>query len=144
MSETRTYEIVTTRGKQRITVPAEYKVTFGAVVPGAKATGYGGGGWGLRIWESTDKQRAVFSDVISFRDLSIPVEVAAVRKFGSEDWVLDDGTYTGKKAETVEKAWKNIDEIKDPPMSGVMEITSDDDNSATLYPSARIASSKRF
>ena len=111
---TRTYEIVTTRGKQRITVPDTYKVTFGAVVPGAKGSGSSYGAWGLRIWESQDKQRAVFSDVLSFRDLSIPVEVQAVRKFGSDDWLLDDGSYTGKKGETVEKAWKSIDEIRDP------------------------------
>ncbi len=124
---TRTYEIVTSRGKQRITVPAAYKVTFGAVVPGAKASGYSGGGWGLRIWESADKQRAVFTDVVSFRDLSIPVEVAAVRLFGSDDWTIDDGSYTGKKADTVEKAWKSIDEIKDPPSNTIQMPAEDPD-----------------
>lgn len=121
---TRTYEIVTTRGKQRITVPDTYKVTFGAVVPGTKGSG-GYGGWGLRIWESTDKQRAVFSDVISFRDLSIPVEVEAVRKFGSDDWLLDDGSYTGKRAGLVEKAWKPIDEIREPEPKVALDDESD-------------------
>lgn len=122
---TRTYEIVTSHGKQRITVPETHKVTFGAVVPGAKANSYSGGGWGLRIWESADKQRAVFSDVVSFRDLSIPVEVMAVRKFGEEDWTPDDGSYTGKKAETVEKAWKPIDEVNEP-IAIELDLTEDE------------------
>jgi hypothetical protein len=120
-------------------VPTSYKVTFGAVVPGAKASGYSGGGWGLRIWEATDKQRAVFTDVVSFRDLSIPVEVAAVRLFGKEEWTIDDGSYTGKKADTVEKAWKSIDEIKDTQTEiATLEVTDEDDftmaHAATLMP----------
>lgn len=123
---TRTYEIVTSRGKQRITVPETYKVTFGAVVPGAKAAGYSGGGWGLRIWESADKQRAVFSDVVSFRDLSIPVEVMAVRKFGEETWTADDGTYVGKKADTVEKAWKSIEDVDLTANSTPAEVDDED------------------
>jgi hypothetical protein len=121
---TRTYEIVTSTGRRRITVPETYKVTFGAVVPGAKANGYSGGGWGLRIWESADKQRAVFSDVVSFRDLSIPVEVMAVRKFGDDDWFPDDGT---AKAGTVERAWKSIDEVKDAPDDDTPRSVDDDD-----------------
>lgn len=131
---TRTYEIVTTRGKQRITVPDTYKVTFGAVVPGAKGGGGSYGGWGLRIWESQDKQRAVFSDVISFRDLSIPVEIEAVRKFGSDnDWMIDDGSWTGKRAELVEKAWKSIDEVRKPEPE-VATAEDDDDFVAKFNP----------
>lgn len=108
---TRTYEILTSKGKQRITVPEDTKVTFGAIVPGAKANGYSGGGWGLRVWRDANHQLAVFSDVISFRDLSIPVEVAAVRKFGEDHWTIDDGTYVGKKAGTVEKKWMAVEEV---------------------------------
>ena len=133
---TRTYEIVTSRGRQRITVPDTYKVTFGAVVPGsAKSAGssYNSGGWGLRIWESADKQRAVFSDVVSFRDLSIPLEIAAVREFGTERWRRDDGSYTGKKAATVEKQWMPVDEVTDDPEPMPETVDDPDDYSTPIY-----------
>lgn len=136
LPETRTYEIVTTRGKQRVTVPESYKITFGAVVPGSKANGYGGG-WGLRIWETADKQRAVFSDVISFRDLSIPIEVAAVRKFGSDEWIADDGTWVGKNAELVEKGWMSIDRIGSAPSNLDDDEPETINNAWTTYPSTR-------
>lgn len=114
---TRIIEVVTSTGKQRITVPEDTKLTFGAIVPGAKANGYSGGGWGLRLWTSRDHQLAVFTDVVSFRDLSIPVEVAAVRKFGApdDDWTQDDGSWTGKKAELVEKKWMPVEQVRDLP-----------------------------
>jgi hypothetical protein len=113
LSETeRTYEIrFTDRGPIRITIPATWKVTFGAVVPGAKA-GYSGT-FGLRIWETTDKQRAVFANVASFCDLSIPIAVAAVRRYGEEDWYLDNGSWTGEYADKVEKAWMPQVEVID-------------------------------
>lgn len=117
--EMRTYEMLMTDGRrQRFTVPATYKVSFGAIVPAsakASAQGYGGYGWGVRVWESAEKQRAVFSGVAEFRDLSIPLTVAAVRLFGAPDdeWALDDGTWTGKRADLVEKAWKPIEEVKE-------------------------------
>ena len=59
-------------GDLKITIPDSYKVTFGPVAPGAK--GYGTGQLALRVYEAENKQRAIFTDVISFRDLSIPVE----------------------------------------------------------------------
>ena len=69
-TDTRTYEIKTQGDRFRIDIPANFKVTFGSLSPGSK---YGGGGMALRVYESDTKQRAVFTDVISFRDLSIPV-----------------------------------------------------------------------
>lgn len=113
--EQKTYEVTTARGRMRFTVPATYKVTYGAIVPGAKG-GYSGGGFGIRVWEATDKQRMVMADVTSFRDLSIPVEVEAIRKFGAadDDWYIDDGSWVGEKADQVERAWKPIDTLKGP------------------------------
>ena len=69
-SDVRTYEIKTQSDRFRIDIPANFKVTFGSLSPGSK---YGGGAMALRVYESDTKQRAVFTDVISFRDLSIPV-----------------------------------------------------------------------
>jgi hypothetical protein len=117
---TKTYEIVMTSGKrQRITIPATWKVSFGAIVPAsAKSTaqGYSGStGWGLRVWESTDKQRAVYSGVVEFWDVSIPVQVRAVRYYGKEEWLIDDGTYINGKAALVEKQWVDEGRITTTP-----------------------------
>lgn len=58
--------------KKRITIPADYKVTFGPLVPGSKSHN-GHDSLCLRIYETKEKQRAVFTNVMSFRDQSIPV-----------------------------------------------------------------------
>lgn len=65
----RTYEIKQGSDRFRIDIPANFKVTFGPLTPGSK---FGGGQYALRVYESETKQRAVFVDVSSFRDLSIP------------------------------------------------------------------------
>lgn len=64
----RTYEIKQGNERFRIIIPANWKVTFGPLTPGSKY----GGSYALRVYESETKQRAVFVDVTSFRDLSIP------------------------------------------------------------------------
>ena len=137
--ETKTYEIETTdQGRFRVTVPVSWKVTFGAVVPTSKSVGssYGSGGWGLRFWEAADKQRAVYSNVVAFHDVSIPTTYAAVRKFGAAVWEFDRGQY---KAGDAEKGWKPADEIK--PDGGPAEETEDDVNDA---PRAYRIAAKRF
>jgi hypothetical protein len=128
MSETgtRTYEIVTAReGKFRIDIPEAWKVTFGPII-GAK--GYDGGGMAFRVWESEKQQRALFTNVTGFRDLSLPMMREAVRKYGTDDWVMDDGSYVGKKSETVERKWVPADEVKAPTPAedGPMEFNDDE------------------
>lgn len=71
-TDNRTLLVNTKKEELRVTIPADYKVTFGPVQPGSR--GYGDEGNCLRIYESETKQRAVFVNVVSFRDLSIPVE----------------------------------------------------------------------
>lgn len=116
--EMKTYQLeFSSRGPIQITIPATWKITFGAVVPG-KGGGAQFGSFGVRIWESTDKQRAVFPDVVSMYDTSLDIKAMAVRKYGTEDWYEDDGkTWEGANAELVEKAWKAPTEITDgePP-----------------------------
>lgn len=76
---TRTYLVERKHEKLRVTVPADWKVTFGPVQPGRE--GYGGDrGYALRFYETKEKQRAVFTDVVSFRDLSLPVERLVISK----------------------------------------------------------------
>src|SRR5262245_15929780 len=109
MNDTKTYEFVSNGQRYRIEVPADYRVTYGQVTPGAKS---GGGGYALRIYENSSKEstRAIFTEVTSFRDLSLPLKVEAIRKFGSTEWrhhrsALDEG----------EIDWKNIDELTTTP-----------------------------
>ena len=76
-ADKRTYEIITNDGTYRIDIPDDWKVTFGPVaIGGGKRGGYdiGGGSMALRLYESEVRQRAIFTGVKSFRDLSIPVK----------------------------------------------------------------------
>lgn len=75
-----TYLIEFKGGKRkRITVPATWKVTFGPLAPGGK--NYNGESkLCLRLYETAERQRAVFTDVASFRDLGIHVEERVVHR----------------------------------------------------------------
>lgn len=81
-AELRVYMIEFTNGKQkRISIPGEWKITFGPLAPGSK--GYennGEKGLCLRLYENKDQQRAVFTKVASFRDMSIHVEERVVHR----------------------------------------------------------------
>lgn len=60
----------------KVAVPAEWKVTFGYINPsdaGRPNFQRGDGGYALRFYETKDKQRAIFTDVKSFRDMGIEV-----------------------------------------------------------------------
>lgn len=108
---TRTYEVVTKDGTFRIDIPANAKITYGPIIGVTGKPSYDGGGNSLRIWEGEKVQRALFLGVISFRDLSMPMKVRAVRAYGTESWVKDDGTWTGKRADLVEKGWVSSDDL---------------------------------
>lgn len=79
---TTTYLIKATDGEFQLTVPSAWKVTFGAMQPG-KGGGFDGydgrRGWTLRFYEAENKQRAVFTNVLSFRDLGLPLTRKVVR-----------------------------------------------------------------
>lgn len=74
---TRTLLVEEQSGSQfKITIPADYKVTFGS--PGNRNCGPGE----LRIYENEKQQRACFVSVRSFRDLSLPVTRLVVSETG--------------------------------------------------------------
>lgn len=63
----------------KLEVPDEWKVTFGPVVVprgGPRQNTYGQGQmpWALRFYESENRQRAIFMNVVNFIDQSINVE----------------------------------------------------------------------
>lgn len=59
---------------RRITVPASWKVTFGPLVPRREDDRHQHKTFALRFYEGKDQQRAIFTDVLSFRDESLKVE----------------------------------------------------------------------
>ena len=79
---TTTYLVVRSNETLQVTVPSSWKVTYGGFNPGAKY----GSEPALRFYEANDKQRAVFTNVQSFRDMSIPVlrKVVEVKKKSNE------------------------------------------------------------
>ena len=69
--ETKTYILELKGNRQRkIEIPEDWKVTFGPICPGSRS---GNEQMALRFYEGKDKQRAIFTDVQSFRDASIPI-----------------------------------------------------------------------
>ena len=101
----RTLEIVMTSGRERVRVPATWRITYGPVIGAAGKSSYGGNV--LRIWEGRDHQRGLWNDVVSFRDVSIERLVAAVRRFGTEDWYRDDGSFDHPAiTQLVEHGWQ--------------------------------------
>lgn len=78
--EMTTYLLVMRDGTlKKVTVPASWKVTFGALYPGKDTNS---GKTGLRFYSGQNKQHAVFTEVESFRDMSINIEerVTTTRK----------------------------------------------------------------
>jgi hypothetical protein len=95
---------------QKITVPSKWKVTFGPVSPGSKGEHGAQGPLCLRFYEAENKQRAVITDVISFRDMSIAVEE---KRTSVKQQTLHKNTPHGDKAVIVEgrvEEWVNPDD----------------------------------
>lgn len=68
---TTTYLLEMSDGTQkRITIPSTWNLTFGALIPGSQSNN---GKIGLRVWHAKS-QKAVFTDVVSFRDTSMQLE----------------------------------------------------------------------
>jgi hypothetical protein len=98
----RTLEVRTRHeGLFRIEIPATWKVTFSKVNP--QAGGYEA--MALRVYEGEEKQRACFSDVVSFRDISIPL-TRRVKKSKEQVNTERDGRKSSLKRKTeVDYEW---------------------------------------
>ena len=91
----------------RVAIPSTWKVTFGPTGPPRDA-GYERHqrGWVLRFYEAENRQRACFTNVIEFYDLSIPMDVLVMAdEQGKSGWVRIQGFVeiprTKKKASQV-------------------------------------------
>lgn len=118
-TEMTTYIVQRKGGKdQKITVPSSWKVTFGPLVPGSKNFSEGATTPCLRFYESQNQQRAVITDVISFRDASIAVEE---KRVSVKQQTLHKQTGGGMKDVIVEgrvEEWVN----PDAPQQGAPEF----------------------
>ena len=114
MSNEKTYLIEFENGKrQKITVPDDWKVTFG---PAARGINKGSGvsrhqmPLALRFYESATKQRAIFTDVVSFRDVSIKIEEERVNTQTKDGFIECDGARKATTFQATSKEWVNPDE----------------------------------
>ena len=95
-------------GQRKVTVPAAWKVTFGPLVPGTR-DGNGNSNLCLRFYESANQQRAVFANVVAFRDESIQILEKVTRKQAQTVYRDAPG---GRKSFVVEahaSSWQNPD-----------------------------------
>lgn len=128
-----TYFVSRKNGRdQRITVPASWKVTFGPLNPGSRNSD-GNGAPALRFYESPNKQRAVITEVLSFRDMSIRVEE---KRVNVKQQTMRKQTAKGDKEVVVEgrvEEWINPD-APDAGGNDVFRLEHDyDDGSADPF-----------
>lgn len=128
--DVRTYEVVATHGRFRLSVPASWKVTYGPIL-GTKGAMHG---MTLRFYENETRQRALFTDVLSFRDTSISMLRYAKRRPGSAEWFDPDNPLTPDLGRNVEYGWAPEDQIIG--LDGPRPI---EENDAVDYPTAKYA-----
>ena len=102
----KTYIIKKQHEVLKITVPEEWKVTYGPIQPGSRE--YGGGNY-VRFYESDKQQRAVFANVLEFVEDSIKIE----RKVKTHKESSSSRKSKGRsEAEAVyEESWETSTEI---------------------------------
>ena len=105
MSEKTTYLIETRNGDYKVTVPSDWKAVFTPV--GATKDDFRKGSMALRFYESDKKQRALFSDVMNFRDLSIPVQRKVIKIDGKTITKIDKNDEELIRTKKVEEYWED-------------------------------------
>lgn len=91
------YLVTDTKGEFVIELPSSWKVTFSNVNPASNGEhGFRDKAYCLRVWETKEKLRAVFSNVLAIRDLSIPLARKVEKQTGSSTWSKDSvGNFEG-------------------------------------------------
>lgn len=103
--------------KRKIIIPKDWKVTFGTLIPGGKTEVNPERGLALRVYSGSTKeqQHAVFTDVVSFRDMSIVIEEEKIETKDQTAYVEVPGE--GRQAVNVEakiRTWVNPDDPQAP------------------------------
>lgn len=107
----RIYQVVGKEEVFEIAVPEDWKVTFGPVAVGSgRINSEGGGSMALRFYEDDKRQRAIFTGVRSFRDLSIPIRRVAgigvnevMAPLHKPGMLVETITHRGRSSSEVEK-----------------------------------------
>lgn len=100
----RTYEILTKDGEYELEVPADYKITYAPIQPGRFDHSTGNV---LRIYENENKQRAMFTNVITFRDKSMPLrKKIKITKQKARDKNDNRGNRESERDVEVEEKWE--------------------------------------
>lgn len=124
-NDTRTIQITKSNGDEiQVDIPASWKITFGPAVTGNGKTLADGRRvmpMALRLYETDTQQRAIFTDVISFRDLSIPMRVKQVRVQEKDGYTELDGVRKRTTFQAKTHEWVPADDIKEPdkPLLGM-------------------------
>ena len=117
------------RTERKITVPSDWKVTFGPAAAGF-SKGTSGGPTiplALRFYEDEKKQRAIFTDVVSFRDLSIQTEIKKTSHQEKQGFMECDGQRKATTFSTTVEEWINPDTLqKQPALPGGEDVESFD------------------
>lgn len=117
MAKETTYIISHKNGtKRKITVPSDWKVTFGPAVKGTRRGNSPGSNlqmpMALRFYESETKQRAIFTDVVDFRDASIKILEEKVEVKEKDGFMECEGVRKRTTFQATVKSW--IDPDKEP------------------------------
>lgn len=105
--------------KRKITVPESWKVTFGPAVKGNRANSNPHGPkmpMALRFYESDTKQRAIFTDVVSFRDMSIKIEEEVINIQEKDGYYECEGKKKRTTFQAKTREWVNPDAVSDMPL----------------------------
>jgi hypothetical protein len=119
VSETRRILVQKDRGEDFIIeIQPDWKLTFGAVNPGAPP--HGRDLHCLRIYDGPNTKaaslRAVVCDVRGFRDLSIPLARKVSKETGAASWTQDsEGGFERTERRELETSWSEPDRIEDIP-----------------------------
>lgn len=96
--------------KQKITVPSNWKVTFGPAAVGVNAEKYSKKmPLALRFYENGEKQRAIFTDVANFRDMSIKIEEERIDVQQKDGYMECEGRRKRVNFQATSRQWVDPD-----------------------------------
>jgi hypothetical protein len=109
--------------RQKITCPTEWTVTFGPLTPGTKDSNNGHFGIALRIRDG-QRQKAVFTGVESFRDMSMAIETEVTKTKEETFYREEDGERKQVLVQGAIKEWTNPDApgVREVPTSSMPKV----------------------
>lgn len=115
---TRKYLVNQAGGDFVIELPADYKLTFSSVNPGAQMSSRDLNC--LRVYDGRNTKtahlRAVYCDVRGFRDLGIPMARKVQKETGSASWTMDsEGGFDKQEHRELEETWASPSDPDDIP-----------------------------